>query len=144
MSLPTKIMRGYLQLKNSPLIYSYSSCGIPPWISDCVNFTNHNAIVKMADDSSTFIGVKLTKMDYQHLQVRMRATKGMKVDKKVSYLWKRCSLTITRSSENTKYIHECCLKLAESWNGFILLYIVFQQLKTTCNTCVHNGYFIQI
>jgi len=45
-----------------------------------VNFTNHNAIVKMVDDSLKFISVKLAKK-YYHLQMRMIATKGMKVDK---------------------------------------------------------------
>ena len=34
-------------------------------------------------------------------------------------------------SENTKYIHECCLKLAESRNGFSLLYFNNSKQRAT-------------
>ena len=44
---------------------------------------------------------------------------------------------IVSQSENTKYIHEYCLKLAESRNGFILLY--FNDSKRRATRALFNS-----
>jgi len=81
-----KIIRGYLQLTNSAckweLIYSYSELWYFSWISFELYKPQCNS--KICGRKLKVYQCKTYKnMDYYHLQVRM------KVDKKVSLLWKR-------------------------------------------------------
>jgi len=91
MNLPTKLCEVIYNLKIHPVNGNWSihieCCGISPWISYCELYKPQCNSKNGGWQLKVYQCKTYKNMDYYHLQVRMKATKGLKVDKKVSLLW---------------------------------------------------------